>query len=262
MAENIVGKNARTQAESIPKDTKFVSDTLKGLLFNNLVNGGSRGRGGSGGNAGGGRPKSMQEYHNEDVRAQHDHERQIGLEGARHEQALSGLRAVHEIAPEGRVAKQYKYKGLEASYENAPPPPAAAGVAAGQAEGQQQTGTKKPKTPRKRAARKPIQFDVYNGKTREQYGVAVRSGSKPVFPDDKPATPRKPRAATGTEAKAVVDRVQQQNPDFTITPATPVATPRKPRPKPAKATPKSKAPAKAKTAKVAPKKYKPRGKKA
>jgi len=224
MAENIVGKTARTQAESIPKDTKFAQDTLKGLLFTNLANGGSRGRGGSGGTSGGGRVKSMQEYHNEDVRAQHDYERQVGLEGARHKQALSGLRAVHKVAPEGRVAKGFKYKGLEASYENAPPPPTT-GVAAGQAEGQQQTGTKKPSKPRKRSARKPIQFDVYDGKTRQQYGVAVRSGSKPVFPDDKPATPKKTttKSKTTTKAKAVK--------------AKPAAT-------------------------TAPKKYKPRGKKA
>jgi hypothetical protein len=227
MAENIVGKNARTQAESVPKDTKFASDTLKGLLFNNLVNGGKRGRGGSGGTSGGDRPKSMQEYHNEDVRAQHDYERQVGLEGTRHKQALSGLRAVHKIAPEGRVAKQYKYKGLEASYENAPTPPAT-GVVAGQADGQQQTGVKKPSKPRKRAARKPIQFDVYDGKTRQQYGVAVRSGSTPVFPDDKPAAPKKAKAVKSTTTK----------------------------------TPTKKTPAKAKPAKATPKKYTPRGKKA
>jgi len=179
MAENIVGKNARTQAESIPKDTKFVSDTLKGMLFNNLVNGGSRGRDGSGGNSGGGRPKSMQEYHNEDVRAQHDFERLTKTQKLAHEHALEGLTATGDAAQRfpGRAPKAFKYNGLETSWEDSD------GVKASMATSQQQ----KPKKPRrgKAGTRKAKQFNVYQEGSDARWGVAT-SGT-PDFGTSKPA---------------------------------------------------------------------------
>jgi hypothetical protein len=214
MAENIVGKAARTQAESIPKDTEFIAGTLKNMVLNNILNGGNRGRGGSGGTSGGGggRPKSMQEYHNDDVRAQHDYERQVGIEGARHRQALSGLRAVHKVSAEGRVPKGFKYKGLEATYENAPTPPPATGVVAGQAEGQQQQkpGGKSAKARKKRGAganrtyetryldedaknsqdymgttKTPHQWSAYEKKKRRETALSYVTKGKNLTPEQK-----------------------------------------------------------------------------